>query len=414
MRILQINSHAATGGAGRVVYRLHHAFRRLGHFPRIIARSVREPEPEIYSLDQIAPTRLRRLAVFANRRFAIPTLHLSTRRIIASPFLETSDIVHLHNIHGNYFNYHLLPALTAAKPTVWTLHDMWALTGHCTYSYECERWRQGCHHCPLFKPQNQDLLYPPPTLVDRTRRVWRHKRLLYRRSRLTVVTPSRWLQGLAQESILGQGREIHFIPNGVDLGVFKPVEQAHARNRLGIPQPARVVLFVAEKTADRRKGFLELLQALEQLKERDVVLVTMGKPGSHLLPSRFQVIELGFIRDEAMQSLAYAAADLFVFPSLADNQPLVLIESLACGTPIVAFDVGGIPEMVRHMETGYLARYQDTTELAHGIIQLLHRERLRQDMRVHCRRVAVAEYGLQLQVSRYLDLYRILEKDGKK
>ncbi len=420
MRILQINTHAGQGGAGRVMCRLHHALNRRGHRSRIVARSRAQKEANVYCLDDVTRIRppvlmriVRGLGWRIDKWFDVPTLHLTTRRLLASRLFQTSDVIHLHNLHGRYFNYHLLPALTAAKPTVWTLHDMWAFTGHCAYSYECDRWRKGCHHCPLLKPNKRALVEPGPTLVDRTRQVWRRKRVIYRHSRFSVVTPSRWLQRLAQESIVGEGRTVHFIPNGVDLEVFKPIERVQARAHFGIPQEARVILFAAEKTTSKRKGFLYLLQALDRLRDPAVVLVVMGKPSDRSLPPRFRVVELGFIQDEVTQSLAYNAADLFVFPSLADNQPLVLIEALACGTPVVAFDAGGIPEMVRHMETGYLARYKDAADLSHGIETLLNDEEMHCRMRIRCRQIAEAEYGLDLQAERYLELYeQILQRGG--
>jgi glycosyltransferase involved in cell wall biosynthesis len=125
-----------------------------------------------------------------------------------------------------------------------------------------------------------------------------------------------------------------------------------------------------------------------------------------MFSEHFNVRQLGYLSDERLQRLAFAAADLFVFPSLADNLPLVLIEALACGTPIVAFDTGGIPELVRPMETGYLARYKDADDLSHGIQMLLEDEDLRIRMGISCRQVAEAEYSLELQVQRYLAVYQ--------
>ncbi|RMF39967.1 MAG: glycosyltransferase [Anaerolineae bacterium] len=412
MNILQISTLSHRGGAARVMYRLHQDFRHQGHHSIIAARSVQHPEIDVYALaDLTLPSNhiLRRVITALDwrmeRKFAIAGLHPVPQALLQHSILNQSEVVHLHNLHGYYFNYGALDALATRKPVVWTLHDMWAFTGHCAYAYDCTRWQSGCGNCPLLQGKGRALVEPAAPLIDCTAAAWRKKRAVYRRTPLEVVAPSRWLQRLAQASIIGQGRIIHHIPNGIDLEIFKPCEQVKARHQWNIPLNKLVILFSAEKTSNPRKGFAFLREALMQLPNRqNIVLLVMGAGKDTDFPG-FHVIHLGYLKDEYTQAAAYNAADLMVFPSLADNQPLGILESLACGTPVVAFNTGGIPEMVRHMETGYLAHYKDTYDLCRGIQTLGENPTRLHEMRAQCRRVAQAEYALSLQAQRYLSLY---------
>lgn len=421
MNVLQINTHDVTGGAARAMYRLHQGLRNRGHRSRILARSHALTDPNVFSVTDIVAgpcSSAVNLADQAGRRvearLGVPfTRYPSTKHLLGSKLFQQAQVLHLHNLHGRYFNYHLLPLLSVRKPTVWTLHDMWALTGYCAYAYDCCRWKTGCYDCPLLKEPGRSIVEPSPTRIDCTRRVWRSKQRLYRRSMLHIVTPSLWLCRQVEESILARASSIQCIPNGVDMSIYRPLDQAMARQSLGIAPDQKVILFVAAKLTMQRKGLMYLLEALAGLHTAEgILLVTIGEGG---IPEEFlegfKRRHMGKLNDERLQALVYSAADLFVFPTLADNQPLVLIESLACGTPVVAFDVGGVPEMIRHMETGYLARYKAADDLSRGIHTLLDDKSLRIQLRNRCREVAEAEYSLERQVERYVDLYRRAVKE---
>jgi len=415
LNILQINSSVNIGGASRVMYRLHQRFKRLGHTGHILTKSRGIREQDIHLIADVTGERrslLGRLTAkarwYIDGWLGMPGLYRSTKRILKTKIFQQTDVVHLHNLHGRYFDYGVLPTFAALKPVVWTLHDMWALTGHCAYAYDCERWKTSCFDCPLLKGTGRYLVEPVPTLIDRTRVIWRNKQRLYRRASLHIVTPSCWLCTLAKNSILSEMASIQCIPNGVDLDVFYPRDRAMARNALDIAPDAKVILFTSASILDNRKGFTYLLKALHTIPDTSsIVLLTMGTRGSVSEEfGSFKCRELGRLNDEGLQSLAYSAADLFVLPTLADNQPLVVIESLACGTPIVSFDVGGVPEMVRHTDTGYLARYKDAQDLSRGIQMLLDDDARRAQMRHRCRKVAEQEYSLELQAKRHLALYQ--------
>jgi glycosyltransferase involved in cell wall biosynthesis len=251
------------------------------------------------------------------------------------------------------------------------------------------------------------LVEPRPTLIDRTARQWQKKRELYRDSQLHIVAPSEWMADQARASVLDDALSIECIPNGIDLAVFSPRDQADARQALGIRKEAKVILFVAAKVSQRRKGLAYLYEALHSLREtEDVILVTVGSAGANQPQLEgFAQVHLGQVVDESRLSLAYSAADLYVLPTLADNQPLTVLESLASGTPVVAFDVDGIPEMIAHLDTGYLARYKDSSDLAAGMRAILGDNALSARMRDRCRETAVKRYDLQRQARRYVELY---------
>ena len=414
MNILQINTAADTGGAGIAMARLHCGLVRQGHDSRILARLRRSPQPDVLTIPEALGVQQTLVNRFLNNVrmqldawFVLPQVHGSTRRLLHSELFEQADIVQFHNLHGWYFNYELLPQISARKPVIWTLHDMWALTGQCAYSYECVRWQKRCFDCPLLRGDGRRLVEPRPTLLDRTSQQWQKKRGLYQVSRLHVVTPSLWLADLVRRSILGNALSIECIPYGIDLAVFSPRDQSTARQALGIRERAKVILFVAAKVIQGRKGLAYLYEALHSMQDtEEVVLLTVGSAGpSHQQLQQFEQIHLGQVVDESRLSLAYNAADVYVLPTLADNQPLTVLESLACGTPVVAFDVGGIPEMITHLDTGYLARYKDATDLAAGIRKVLDNDALRARMHQSCRASAVRRHDLDRQTRRYVELY---------
>ena len=419
MNILHLNS-SDHGGAARAMVRLNQGLQRQGHNSQILVGQRMTQEPGIEDVNsQAQPFRsfvdkvLDPIALSLELRFSLNARsHRNSWHVPKMPIFQHADVINLHNLHGGYFNYRALTVLARHKPVVWTLHDMWALTGHCAYSYGCERWRTGCYSCPLLREPGRQIVEPAPVLVDHSRAVWESKRDVYSMTPLHVITPSKWLHNLVQESILSTASSIRFIPYGVDLDIFRPLERRIARQALDLPIDKYVVFFSAMggsdgRTMNGRKGFSHLLQALERLPDSQSIwlLTSGGVTDLERYTRHFNIRQLGHLSDEELQRKAFAAADLFVFPTLADNLPLVLIEALACGTPIVAFDVGGVSELVCHMETGYLARYKDADDLSHGIQVLLQDEGLRSLMSHHCRTIAESEYSLEVQAQRYLDVY---------
>lgn len=400
MNVLHINESDVSGGAAIAAYRLHQGLLAKNFNSRMLVGEVKNKCDRVVAFNKnYIEEQLYRFAW----RLGLNCIYLlSTFDIPKHSFYKEADILNFHNLHTAYFNYLAIPKLTENKPAIFTLHDMWSFTGHCAYSYNCERWKNGCGRCPY--PDT-----PPIIGMDNTRLEWKLKNWVYSNSNLTIVTPSHWLKLQAQQSLLNRF-SIHHIPYGINTEVFQPLDPEKCRYQLNIPISKKVLMFGAVSLTDPRKGgdlLLKALSCLPQSLKAETLLLTMGYGGKAIsekvgIPS----LNLGYVNSDHLKSVAYSAADLFICPTRADNLPLVLQESMACGTPIVAFKVGGIPDLVRPEITGYLAQPEESDDLCNGVMQLLADENLRQRMRRNCRKIATTEYSLELQAQKYIDLYR--------
>ena len=313
--------------------------------------------------------------------------------------IPESDVIQLHWV-AEFIDYaELFAWLPRHSPLVWTLHDMANFTGGCCFDLGCGKFIQQCGACPQLS-SNRDR--------DLSRKVWQRKGKYYSsldKNRVRIVTPSRWLGNEVQRSPLLSRFRTSVIPYGLDTDVFQPRDRDVAREVLGIPRAARVVLFVAAGLNDYRKGFQYLLEALAGVGDQSkVFLVSVGD--GHLKDfEQFRYVRCQSIQNDRFLSFIYSASDVFVAPSLADNLPNTVLESIACGTPVIAFSVGGIPEMVRPGITGYLANPADSAGLRSAMVALLSDDDKRLEMSAHCRQVALADYDLQIQARRYLKIY---------
>ncbi|MFN2468624.1 MAG: glycosyltransferase family 4 protein [Gaiellaceae bacterium] len=385
LNVLHISDSDAGGGSARSAFRLHSTLRRLGHGSRML---VGRPQTGDLDVRSIKRGPLWRAADRVCGAVADPlglqyVLYPSSFGVARDPWFRGAGVVQLYNTHGSYFSHTALPLLSRRRPVVWRLSDMWPFTGHVAYSYDCERWRHGCGSCPYLQEY-------PGLPRDTTAMLFRVKRAVYRRSRLTVVAPSRWLERLAGESPLLGRFPRRRIPNGVDLDAFRPLDRRDARRRLGLDPERPLVLFSAPDLADRRKGAAIFREAVARLADAEL-----------------QVVSLAGAADPEL-ALHYAAAEVFVLPTLADNLPNAAIESLACATPVVSFDVGGVPDAVRHLETGYLAPAGDAAGLAEGIRALLSDGELRSRLSARAREVAESEFAAELEARRFAELYEEL------
>lgn len=400
MKTLQINQSDISGGAAIAAYRLHQGLLSYEIESKLLVERALLNCPETSTLKRRRFLE-NNLNSFAGK-LGIANIHLfSSFSITQHPFYQEADIINFHCLHHNYFNYLALPRLTQNKPSVFTLHDMWPFTGHCSYSFDCERWLTGCGQCPYLDTY-------PPTQRDTTSLEWKLKRWSYKRSSLTIVTPSRWLANITRQSILGKF-DIHHIPNGLDINHYQPLERGLCRQALGLPQDKKILLFAAQSLQERRKGSDLLLAALRKIpdtiKEQLTLLMLGSESYDFSRETDIPIVSLGYVESDRLKTLAYSAADLFVFPTRADNLPLVLQESMACGTPIVSFAIGGVPELVRHRETGYLAKPESIEDFSIGIVHLLENDDSRIELGKRCRQIAVTEYSQELQAKRYLNLY---------
>jgi glycosyltransferase involved in cell wall biosynthesis len=284
---------------------------------------------------------------------------------------------------------------------VWQLHDQWGLTGHVAYSLDCERWRAGCGSCPYLGEY-------PRLRRDTTAFLWRLKDRVYERSRLTLVAPSRWMEDIVRASPLLGRFPVRRIPTGIDTGVFRPGSKEEARRRFNLPSDRRIVFFAAAHLNEPRKGLHLLVEALRRLEHPPLLVVA----GTGTVEAGIEFRSLGTVFDEGVLADAYRAADVFVVPTLADVLTQTAPESIACGTPCVSFDRGGVTEVVRHLETGYQAAFGDVDSLAESLHTLLGDHELLARLSARCREVADEEYSVDLQERRYVALYEEVLANG--
>jgi glycosyltransferase involved in cell wall biosynthesis len=401
MKILHINQSDISGGAAIAGYRLHQGLLEQGIDSKLLVGIVKTDDERVEAITR--KYRVENQLFRFTYRLGFNYINLlSTFDIPQHKFYQDADILNFHNLHTGYFNYLAIPKLTETKPAIFTLHDMWSFTGHCAYSYDCEKWKIGCGNCP----------YPdtyPAINGDNTHLEWKLKDWVYNKSNLNIVAPSQWLTEQAKASMLSRF-PIHYIPNGIDTTAYQPLDTLLCKTLLDIPTNKKVLLFGAESLKDSRKGSDLLFQALQKLPQslkEETILLTFGNGGETITSELgMPTLSLGYISSDRLKSVAFSAADLFIFPTRADNLPLVLQESMACGTPMVSFKIGGVPDLVRHNVTGYLAEPENSTDFCNGIVMLLEDEQLRQTMSENCRAIALDEYSLEMQAKRYIELYQ--------
>lgn len=403
MRIAHVSYSDGRAGAYAAAYRLHRALVDAGADSQMLVAQATRGDARV----RLAPTALGRLRA----RAALPLDRLPAR-LAGAPDLSPGwapaglparvaalapDVVHLHWVNGAAAVGDLR---RLGRPIVWTLHDMWPFTGGCHYSGGCERFAEGCGRCPLLGARRW---------ADLSRLTWARKARGWAGLPIALAAPSRWIAEQAARSALFAGLPVEVIHNGLDLGAFRPGDRAAARARLGLPADRPLLLFGGMRAdADPRKGYDLLVAALGRLAAQGwgerLALATFGSAGA-APAAGLRPHALGQIGDDATLAAAYAAADLFVAPSREDNLPNTVCEAMACGLPVAAFAVGGMPELVEHGASGYLARPLDPDDLAAGIAAILADDGRRVAMGARARRLAEQRLDAGRQAGRYLKLY---------
>ena len=416
MRPVLLNTYDQIGGAARAAYRLHRGLRRVGLDSQLLVQRKVSDDPSVHDPEGRLAKLVARARPFLD---SMPLWRYSGRR--HEPFSPAgfpdglarrvaalgADLVHLHWVGGGFLHTNSLAKF--GRPVIWTLHDSWAFTGGCHVPGECVRYRDACGACPaLGSARDRDL----------SRHVLERKRRAWSRQVLSIVAPSRWLADAAHASALFRESSIEVIPNGIDLARFKPFDPSAAREFLGLPLDRSIVLFggVGSLT-DRNKGFSFLVEALERLVSQlgvtNVELVVVGQsapePEPRLaLPARYA----GPLGDEESMALYLAAADVLVLPSLQENQPNMVVEAMACGTPTVAFRAAGLPDLVEHEQTGFLADPYDAESLARGIAWVLEDPARRKTLGMAARRRAERDHEIEGVARRYRSLYERVVAPG--
>lgn len=412
------------GGAGVAAYRLHEAFNRED-----------EVESKLIYLHGTAGQRFEGVHVIANNPMAkkvalirlawekfwfafkvkekVDRFRFSTAtrglELSSFPLLKEADIIHLHWINNGFLSLKYIKKFKKLnKPFVWTMHDMWAMTGGCHHSRECENYQQQCGNCFYLKN-------PSPTDISHT--VHQKKQEVYNSLDITFVACSNWLAQRAKKSSLLGNRRVEVIPNPIDTDVYLPKDKKSAKATFGVKEDSICISFVAANVGDVRKGFEYLRKALWVIKEKypewdnKIKLLVMGEEKTEVnLDLPFEYSFTGYLNDEPRIVDFYNASDVFVLPSLEENLPNTIMEALSCGVPSVAFEIGGIPDLIDHKQNGYLAKYSDVEDLANGIAETITTVHNSTQLQNQARQKALDNYAYPVVAKKMQDLYTDLLK----
>lgn len=410
MKILQISTYDTRGGSSRAALRLHRHFLAKGHEARLLVM-------QRYSHDsgvERVPLGWPRLTTMLSQKIdrwrtqqAAPISYWHTDRWpngLAQIVNHWSvDVIHLHWVGDGFVPIGALPRLQA--PRVWTLHDQWAFTGGCHLVGQCRRFQEQCGHCPQLAHSGEN---------DLSRRTWRYKATSWQGLNLHLITPSQWMSQLVGQSSLLGAYPRQVIPYGLDTTVFRPREHKALRQKWGLKSEIPVILYGASHlnltNPDDNKGgylFMEALQKLQADGLKAQVLLFGGEvPPETTLPEGVHV--MGSIQQEESLAELYALADVMVVPSRQENLPNTVMEALACATPVVAFAIGGISDMVKHQRNGYLACPYDTDDLALGIAWVLADAARHAQISQQARAQVMAHFNIEDITQQHLALYRSL------
>ncbi len=420
MRTLQVNFMDYKGGAARAAHRLYTGLRRIGHTSKMLVRKKELSDSNILKVNTLdnktrydftLGTQIQRFYINENRTdlsnslFSIPYLGYDISDLSV---VENTDIINLH-----WLSFFITPnvirkIVNKKKHIVWTLHDQWAFTGGCHYSAGCQRFKSECHNCPQIKNDPYDI----------SNHIFLDKYEVFKKLPITFITPSKWLRDLAKSSFLLSNKEIINIPNGIDTEKYFPINKESAKRTLDIPTDRVTMLFNAEYGDEKRKGFDYLLEVFnfcnsidsfkQLVTDNKILLLTLGNKNQYIDNLRIPYKSLGYIIDENKINLIYNAADIFILPSLEDNLPNTMLESMSCGTPVISFDVGGMPDLIKNNYSGWLIPKFDTIKMAKKIFELVINDTERKRVADNARRLIESECSLITQSKRYEDVYNDL------
>jgi glycosyltransferase involved in cell wall biosynthesis len=405
-KVLHVIAGDLTGGAARGAYWLHRGLLSNGIESRMIVQYADDKDPTVKQISdnrfhnisvllRIALDRLPTL-IYRNRERSIFSTGISGFDIKKLNDYQWADIIHLHWINSGMVNVKMLKEID--KPIVWTMRDMWAMTGGCHYASNCKGYENRCGHCPKLKSNAE---------YDLSRYVLDRKKRYYTKN-LHLIAISSWLKECAKNSYLLNEFEVEVIPNAVDIRDFFPADKKIAREELELPLDKRIILCGATNIHDKYKGFDKFLDAVKYLDDKYFFLFFGEANNGELDKLDREYKSLGFLGNNKALRSAYSASDVFVAPSVQEAFGKTLIEAMACGTPVVAFDATGPRDIVNHKETGYLAQPFFPEDLASGIRWVLEDDERRLDLADQSTRKVEECFKIDIIAQRYSELYQNL------
>lgn len=415
LKVVHLSASDFNGGAAIAAFRIHIAQLKSGINSKFLVQSKYSDNPNVISLIQSPFDKIKNYARKFGDKLTVKALSITDWDAFTFPYfgldvsgidiIKEADIIILHQTSGGFLSLKSLSKLAALnKPLIFTLHDMWTFTGGCHYNNDCENYINRCGNCPQLKFSNEN---------DFSRKIHMRKKTVYNKLNLIITTCSNWLNTEAKSSALFQETRIETIHNPIDTEIYKPGDKLLSRRELNLPADKFLILSGAMNLNIERKGIKYLISALniiskskgELINNMDIVI--FGSLDENILNEiPFHVHQLGKIDNESGLVHCYNSADVFVAPSLQDNLPNTVIESLSCGTPVVAFDIGGMPDMIEHLKNGYLAKLKSSEDLAGGIVTLLSDSGLLLKMKKKCRETALEKFNETTIGNQYLEFYK--------
>ena len=423
LNICLINTYDISGGAAIAAHRLHKGLILQGNNSVMVVRRKISDDASVLETDTISDENKAEEVVFSYIQKQLINLNRTniSDTLFSLPYpgynisdtlpVRNADVINLHWINNFQSVESIASLLSLRKPVIWTLHDQWAFTGGCHYSAGCDKYTQHCKQCPQLLDDSNRL----PELVLRNK-------LSYFNNSIVIVSPSNWLAECARKSTLFKDCRVEVIPNGLDTETFKPTTKAQAKKALKINPETTTILFGAMSHIKKRKGFSQLCKALnfcrknkkfvELIRTKKIRVLTVGTTNPLTKQIGIPAVSFGHIGSEEKLALIYSAADFLVLPSLEENLSNIMLECLSCGTPIIAFEIGGMPDAIKHGQTGYLAANVNTDEMGSYILDMIFKPETRKKMSLNARDLAQDQFSTQIQVNRYLKLYNDLIGDN--
>ncbi len=423
LKVVHLNTYDGNGGAGRACIRLNQALinqqvdsKIIVHYKFGTDASIKTFNTNIFKKYYTAFIIIfeRLLAKLYLKPVRTPfSFAWFGRSVIKHPDVKAADIIHLHWVNHSFLNpKHLVQLAKLNKPIVWTFHDSNAFTGGCHVRYTCDHYQQQCGNCPLLKAESPD---------DHSHKIWLQKNEAYQKLDINIVAPSTWMETSVKLSSLMGGRPIHQIPNTLETEIFKPQNKKQAKEQAWL-NPDKFIFLTGfmPSRKDMHKGTQYLLDSLDILKQRlgdnadKIELVVFGNRNTEDVPEfPFKTTFLGTISNDEKLATCYAAADAFLIPSLEDNLPYTVMESLACGTPVVSFTTGGIPDMVRHEYNGYLAQYRSAESFADGMEWVINHSD-KDKLQYQARLTVMDRFAERIVAAKHIQVYQKLTASPKK
>ena len=394
MNILQVNTTDTRGGAAKVAYLLKKGLEKSGHTTSMFVGQKYSNDENVFLLNDV-----RSLAGKIRRKLAYWLANdidvFNSGHILKTEQFKNADIVHCHNLHSNYFNLNTLQKISRLKPVIWTLHDMWPITAHCAHAFDGPLKENGFFTCPSLD------IYPPIAWHNE-KYLEKRKGGIYQNSKFNIVTPSKWLAEKVSQSALKE-KMLSVIYNGVDTNTFHPLPKEQCRKELNLPLDKKIILSFIKKTDDQWKGLPFITEITERFKNNEgITFINIGRTTGN----RNNLSSLPPVGNDETLSKYYSAADALLYPSIADNCPLVVLEAMACGLPVVSFDTGWVPELVEHKINGYVAEYKNSDDLKTGVEYLLNLPPQEiEKMKQYSINKIKSSFTLDLMTNKYIQLY---------